>query len=135
MTFDDGDDFGGAADPEATEKLWDELSKHNRRQQERMQRAIEERRSRGVDDETAFREALRDVVPDRPDEETERSDEPWRDDDARAASVNRLRTRLRRRRLISGKRTTIRSRPKRRNAIPLLQQAMDLLVRFDTTLC
>ena len=77
----DGDDFGGAADPEATEKLWDEISKHNRRQQERMQRAIEERRSRGADVETAFQDALRDVVPDVPDEETERSDEPWTDDE------------------------------------------------------
>ena len=81
VAIEDDDDFGGAADPEATEKLWDEISKHNRRQQERMQRAIEERRSRGLDAETAFRDALRDVVPDRPDEETERFDEPWRDDE------------------------------------------------------
>ena len=73
------DDDGGAADPEATEKLWDELAKQNRRQQERIQRAIEERRSRGLDDETAFEDALRDVVPEHPDEETERFDEPWSD--------------------------------------------------------
>ncbi len=79
--LDDDADLGHADDPEATERLWDELFKQNRRQQERMQRAIEELRSRGVDDETAFDEALQDVVPDVPDEETELMDEPWRDDD------------------------------------------------------
>ncbi len=73
-------DSGGGADPEATEKLWDEISKHNRRQQERIQRAINERRSRGLDDEAAFEDALRDVVPDLPDDETERFDEPSRED-------------------------------------------------------
>jgi len=80
IEFEDDHDFCGAADPEATEKLWDEISKHNRRQQERMQRAIDERRRRGLDDETAFEDALLHVVPDLPDDETERFDEPWRDD-------------------------------------------------------
>ena len=81
VEFEDDDDFGSAADPDATEKLWDELSKQNRRQQERMQRALDERRSRGLNDETAFRDALEDVVPDFPSDETERFDEPWRDDE------------------------------------------------------
>ncbi|MGO9921952.1 MAG: hypothetical protein ACLQIB_45560 [Isosphaeraceae bacterium] len=40
LAIDDDGDFGGAADPEAAEALWDEAFKHNRRQQERMQRAI-----------------------------------------------------------------------------------------------
>jgi hypothetical protein len=73
----DGDDFGGAADPAATEKFWDEIFKQNRRQQERMQRAVQERRSRGVDVETAFHYALQDAVPNVLDEETERSEGPW----------------------------------------------------------
>jgi len=77
----DDADFGGAADPEATEKLWDEISKQNRRQQEGIQRAIHERRNRGLDDATAFQDALRDVVPDHPDDETERFDEARRDDE------------------------------------------------------
>jgi hypothetical protein len=82
VEFGDDNDSGVAADPEAVEKLWDDLSKHNRRQQERLLRAIEELRSRGVDHETAFRDALREVVPDRVDEEnSDASDEPWRDDE------------------------------------------------------
>ncbi len=78
VELEDDDDFGGAADPEATEKLWDEISKQNRRQQERMQRALDERRSRGLDEETALRDALKDVVSDLPDDETVRFDESWR---------------------------------------------------------
>ncbi|MGP0062223.1 MAG: hypothetical protein ACLQGP_01305 [Isosphaeraceae bacterium] len=81
IEFGDHDDLGGVADPEAMEKLWDELSKSNRRQQERIHRAIDERRSRGLDDATAIREALRDILPAPPDDETERSGEPWRDDE------------------------------------------------------
>jgi hypothetical protein len=80
VAFEEGE-FEGAVSPEVTEKQWDELFNQNRRQQERLQRAIEELRSRGVDDETALRDALREVVPDNPQEETEDSDEPWRDDE------------------------------------------------------
>ncbi len=81
VEFEDDDGFGTTADPEATEKLWDELAKQNRRQQERMQRTVEEGRRRGLDVESALREALRDVVPDLPDDDTERSDQPWRGDE------------------------------------------------------
>jgi hypothetical protein len=81
VTGHDNDDFDGTADPEATEKTWDELSKHNRRQQERIQRAIEERRSRGLDKETALRQAIGDVVQHRPDEQTEGFGAPWRSED------------------------------------------------------
>jgi hypothetical protein len=77
----DDDEFGGPTAPEATERLSDELSKHNRRQQEQMHRALDERRSRGLDDATAFREALRDIIPDLPDDETKRFGEPWHDDE------------------------------------------------------
>jgi hypothetical protein len=74
------DENRSTADPEATEKMWNDVFKHNRRQQERMQRAIAERRSRGLDAETAFEEALREVVPLAPDEEAEQTDEPRRED-------------------------------------------------------
>ena len=49
VEFEDGDSFCGPADPESEEKEWEELAKHNRRQQERLERTIEERRSRGLD--------------------------------------------------------------------------------------
>ena len=130
-SFEDDDDFGGAADPEATEKLWDELSKHNRRQQERMQRAIEERRSRGLDDETAFQDALRDVVPDLPDEETEQSDEPWRDDEHPPFGESLADE-------AAGEGAGFRKagddpfEAEEEERHPLLQKAMDLLVRFDS---
>jgi hypothetical protein len=81
LAIEDQDDFGVEADPEAVEKQWDELSKHNHRQQERLQRAIEERLSRGLDAEIAFREALKDVVPSGFDAESDQSEEPWLDDD------------------------------------------------------
>jgi hypothetical protein len=62
------DDFA-PPDPEATEALWDELFKHNRRQQERLQRAIEERRALGEDEDEVFEKALSDLGLDVPDEE------------------------------------------------------------------
>ncbi len=77
----DDDDFDVAADPGTTERVWDEISKDDRGQQERMKRAIDERRSRGLDVATAFQDALREVIPDLHDDETERFDEPWRDDE------------------------------------------------------
>jgi hypothetical protein len=81
VAFEDHDEFEGEEDPEATEKLWDQMFKANRRQQERLQRAIEERRSRGVDAATALREALREVVLTVPEEENSQSEEPWHDDE------------------------------------------------------
>jgi hypothetical protein len=43
----------GELSPEQDEARWDEMYKHNRRQQERMQRAIEERLARGESHESA----------------------------------------------------------------------------------
>src|SRR5262249_54433295 len=55
VTFPDDAETGGAApNAEAAEALWDEMFTHNRRQQERLERAIEERRHRGEEDEEAF---------------------------------------------------------------------------------
>jgi hypothetical protein len=123
----DADDFGGAADPETTEKRWDELSKHNRRQQERMQRAIDERRSRGLDDATAFRDALRDIVPDLPDDETERFDEPWRDDEHPPVGESLADDGAR-----FGEEGDDPFEAEAEKCHPLLQRAMDLLVRFHS---
>jgi hypothetical protein len=131
VSLEDDDGEGGAVDPEATEKLWDEISKHHCRQQERMQRAIEERRSRGVDAETAFRDALREIVPDGPDEETEQPGEPWCDDEhARLGGSLQDET--------AGEGASLReaggdrfdSEEEERH--PLLRQAMDLLGHLDT---
>ncbi len=55
------------------------MFKHNRRQQERLQRSMEERRSRGEDDDKAFENAMDDLALEIPGEESE--DEPWRDDE------------------------------------------------------
>lgn len=80
ITFPDDEAFD-VPDPEAVEARWDELFKHNRRQQERLQRALEERRSRGEDEETAFENALRDLGLAVPGEEADAEDEPWDGDD------------------------------------------------------
>jgi hypothetical protein len=61
---------GEEPDPDAIEAMWDELFKHNRRQQERLQRAIEERLSRGEEDDSAFDNALGDLGLDVPEEES-----------------------------------------------------------------
>jgi hypothetical protein len=130
VELEDDDGCGGAADPEATEKLWDEIWKHNRRQQERMQRAIDERRGRGLDLEASFQGALRDVVPDFPDEETERPEEPWPDDE-HAPYGESLADEA------AGKGAGFREADDDRfeaeeeERHPLLQQAMDLLERLD----
>lgn len=79
VTFPQDEAFGGVPDPKADEALWDEMFKHNRRQQERLQRAIEERRSQG-DEETAFENALSDLGLEVPGEEFREADEPWQDD-------------------------------------------------------
>jgi hypothetical protein len=72
------DEAGGELTPEADEALWDEMYKHNRRQQERLQRAIEEHQNRGEDDDEAFENAMRDLGLEGPDEE----DESWEEDEA-----------------------------------------------------
>jgi cytochrome c556 len=81
VTFPDDEATGVGQDPEATEALWDELYKHNRRQQERMQRALEERRSGGEDDEEAFEKALEELGLDVPDEEPGPEEESWDDEE------------------------------------------------------
>jgi hypothetical protein len=74
VQFDD-DEGDFASGLHANEALWDAQFKENRRKQERLQRAIEERRGRGEDPEGAFEAALRDEgIIDLP-------EEPWPDDD------------------------------------------------------
>jgi hypothetical protein len=131
VAFEEGE-FEGAVSPEVTEKQWDELFKQNRRQQERLQRAIEELRSRGVDDATALRDALREVVPDSPDEETEEPDEPWRDDEHSlfGQSAEDLPAGEDAGLPEAGDEGGFTADEDERH--PLLQQAMDLFVRLDT---
>jgi hypothetical protein len=105
----------GVPDPEVAEALADEMFKHNRRQQERLQRAFEERRSRGEDEDTALEGALDDLGLEDPDEESGPADEimheepePFAnalDDDAAANEVEEEQD-------------------------PLLKAAMDLLVHL-----
>jgi hypothetical protein len=84
VTFDDDD---VVPDPEKAEAHWDEMFRHNRRQQERMHRAIEERMRRGEDHEQAFENAMRDIgipVPgDEPlaGEDDEDADADWLEDE------------------------------------------------------
>jgi hypothetical protein len=80
VEFPDDDTYGSVPDPEATEARWDELYKHNRRQQERMQRSLEERRSQGEDDDSAFENALNDLGLEIPGEEDEAEHEPWHEE-------------------------------------------------------
>lgn len=81
VEFPDDELLGGTPDPESTEAKWDEMFKHNRRQQEALLRAVEDRRSRGQDDEAALESALDDVAPEVPDEEAGRVEEPWTDEE------------------------------------------------------
>jgi hypothetical protein len=127
------DEIGVAADPVATEKMWDKMFKQNRRQQERMQRALDELRSRGVDDETALREAFRHVVPDPPAEEIEQFEDPWCDNEREGFGGS-----------LGGEAADdtdafreadgegFNAEDDKRH--PLLQQAMDLMVRLATFL-
>jgi len=66
------DEFAGAADREADEALAEELFKHNRRQQERLLRALEEWQARGEKDEE-----LDDLTREFCGEEPEPDGEPW----------------------------------------------------------
>jgi hypothetical protein len=79
VTFPEGEAPSGVSDPEAAEALGDEVFKHNRRQQERLQRALEERLSRGEEDEKALVNALGDLGLETPGEESWPADEPWRE--------------------------------------------------------
>ena len=57
-----GDESGVPPSPEENEASWDAMFAHNRRNQERMQRAIEERTLRGEDAGDAFDAAIEDVI-------------------------------------------------------------------------
>jgi hypothetical protein len=87
VTFPDAEASGGVLDPEAAEALWDDLFKHNRRQQERLQRALEERRSLGEEDEEAFEHALNDLGLEAPNEESGEADELWQEQEPFAESL------------------------------------------------
>jgi hypothetical protein len=102
------DEAAGEPGPEETEALWDELYKHNRRQQERLQRALEERQAGGEDDESAFEQALDDLGLEAPDEEAGPADEAW--DEGPGEEVAPL--------------------PAKREKHPLLERAMALMVRL-----
>jgi hypothetical protein len=131
VEFGDDEDFGRAGDPEAMEKLWDELSKHNRRQQERLERARDEGRSRGLDDETALRDALKDLVPERSGDETERFDEPLRDDEHSPCGESLVgEAEVEGGGLREADADSFGAEEEERH--PLLQQAMDLFQRFDS---
>jgi hypothetical protein len=79
VSFPEDEAFGSEQDFEADEALWDELYKHNRRQQERMQRALEERRAAGEADDDAFENAMSDLGLDFPEDEAE-PDEEWQNE-------------------------------------------------------
>jgi hypothetical protein len=57
------DEAGASPTPEENEACWDAMFVHNRRNQERMQRVIEECTLRGEDVEEAFEAAIEEVVP------------------------------------------------------------------------
>ncbi len=61
---------GDPADPEAAAKQWGEIERQNRRRQERIQRAVQEALSRGLDPEAALDEAMADTVSHFEDEES-----------------------------------------------------------------
>jgi hypothetical protein len=129
----DEDASGEFADPQLMEKQWDERFKHNRRQQERIQRAIEERRSRGGDVESAFRDALREVLAEPSDEDSDAIDEPWRDDehlsfDESLADKDADEDAG----LTEAEDEPFETRESAKERHPLLQKAIDLLLRIDS---
>jgi hypothetical protein len=110
----------GETDPEALEPLWDEMFKHNRRQQERLQRALEERRSQGEEDETAFEGALDDLGLATPDEEEPGpAGESWAEDDVESFAEPEP----------ADSEDLFEEKEERH---PLLQRAMDLLQHLHT---
>ena len=80
-SVDEDDYLSSVPDLESVESVWDELFMQNRRQQERLQRALEEGRSRGEDDDAAFDNALQDIGLEAPDAESGEETEPWRVDE------------------------------------------------------
>jgi hypothetical protein len=73
------DDATVGPDPQATEALWDEMFKHNRRQQERLHRAIEDRMAGGEKADEAFEQELNDLALEIPSEDARPEDEGWCD--------------------------------------------------------
>jgi hypothetical protein len=133
VTFPEESEAGaGGPDPETTEALWDEMFKHNRRQQERLQRALEERRSHGEDDEEALDKAFDDLALNVPDEVEDSEEEAWDDDEelfeaalssestAEAADSEREPA------------TDSPFPPRDEERHPLLKRAMDLLAQLHT---
>jgi hypothetical protein len=91
VSDDDDSEYDPSEDePEGTEQDWDDAHRANRRRQERLHRAIQERLSRGEDPHEAFHAAMGDIgLPDlreelarRRDEEDEFQDESDDDEDA-----------------------------------------------------
>ena len=75
---------GAPPDLDGTEALWDEMYKHNRRNQERLSRSIEERLNCGEIDDKAFEQAMDDLALEVPGEDSaeEFSGEKWSYDEA-----------------------------------------------------
>ncbi len=132
LTFSEDESFGGVPNPETIEKEWDEMFKHNRRQQERLQRSLEERRSRGEDDDKAFENALDDLALEIPGEESESEQEPWRDEEEESFVRSLEGTDLREE--AEGKIGTEQDAPFEPDdeRHPLLKRAMDLLHNLHT---
>jgi hypothetical protein len=65
---DEEDEFGDNADSAETEAAWDEMYKHSRRTQERLQRYLQERLARGEAYDAAFEGALKDAGLTNPDD-------------------------------------------------------------------
>jgi hypothetical protein len=79
VSIPDGD-LSETSDPDAAEALWDDLFKENRRRQEQLQRALEERLGRGEKMEQALENALGDLGLDPPGKESGPADEAAPDD-------------------------------------------------------
>lgn len=118
----------------AAEALDDAMFKHNRRQQERLTRAIEERRRRGESDEEALENAMRDIGLELPGEdglekdelENEDSwlateDDPFDDDDFLTYSTDEE----------DDSNMLWDEEERDDDCHPLLEQAMDFLQRLD----
>jgi hypothetical protein len=81
VEFPDEEDITATPNPETTEAGWDEMFKHNRRQQEQLNRALEERQARGEDEEL-LENAMRDIGIDvSGDEESGEASKTWSDMD------------------------------------------------------
>jgi hypothetical protein len=87
VSFPEDEAPGTPPDPDVAEATWDEMFKHNRRQQERLQRALEERRSRGEEDDDAFEKALGDIGLGDDDEDVDAEGDPWPEGDELAGGL------------------------------------------------